>query len=109
MEMSELINAGGTAYWRRNIAEQFPEDHRNLSAAEMLERFDNDLSRFNNTPTHHRLETFVNDTDEFNTIVDSVLKSVGFNFRPKTCDELLTRIVELLEDTCRRGGDLALV
>ena len=72
--MSEYLNeqigynVQGTAEWRRRKAEEFPDDTRNLQAAEELERIANEIETLDEgCPIHKQIEEaeeFLNNTIE---------------------------------------------
>ena len=99
--MSEYLNeqigynVQGTAEWRRRKAEEFPDDTRNLQAAEELERIANEIETLDEgCPIHKQIEEaeeFLNNTietcdgdpaDSCGEIVEAVseeLRSIGFH------------------------------
>ena len=93
--LNELIgyNVQNTAEWRRCKAEQFPDDTRNLEAAEELERIANEIEALDEgCPIHKQIgeaEEFLNNTieacdgdpapwGEIGESVSGVLRAVGF-------------------------------
>jgi hypothetical protein len=48
-------NVQGTAEWRRRKAEEFPEDTRNLKAAEELERFAAEIETLEHSEIHQQI------------------------------------------------------
>jgi len=85
-----------TAYWRRECAERYPEDDKSSKAADLLERFAGEIEDFENSLLHRRLEIFLTDPEEFTLVVNWVLRSVGFNFRPGSCEALLNHLIKCL-------------
>src|SRR5882757_6110914 len=64
-DLNELIGyqVQSTAEWRREKAEQFPNDIRNLRAAEELERLAEQIDQLENSEIHKRVRET---TDRFN-------------------------------------------
>jgi hypothetical protein len=96
--MSEYLNeqigydVQGTAEWRRRKAEQFPDDARNLQAAEELERIADEIAALDEgLPIHKQIEEaceFFNKAieasgrdcwDEIVSAISEELRSVGFH------------------------------
>ena len=100
--MSEYLNeqigynVQGTAEWRRRKAEEFPDDTRNLQAAEELESIANEIETLDEgCPIHKQIveaHEFLNNTieacdgddpaDSWREIVEAVseeLRSIGFH------------------------------
>lgn len=82
-----------TAEWRRDKAKQFPDDVRNLQAAEILETLaatsptDNDLSR-------RAHETFESDDVNIHELLSDCLREVGFHSHPKDADDFLRILMD---------------
>ena len=113
--MSEYLNeqigyeVQGAAAWRCEKARQFPDDERNLRAAEQLERLAQEIADLEDSEierdireTHARLINAVNanrDYDVWTDIFDSVrteLRSIAFHKDYAKAEELLTWYVKLL-------------
>jgi hypothetical protein len=74
-----------TAEWRRQKAEQFPDDSRNLEAAEELERLAEEIGRLEGSAIHSRIEQLISLLGEveigfeLNESVSEELRSIGFH------------------------------
>jgi hypothetical protein len=76
-----------TAEWRRDKAKQFPDDTRNLKAAEELERLTQEISDLEGSEIHQQivaLNTLASDNDsrvfeDLNQSVSAELRAVGFH------------------------------
>jgi hypothetical protein len=116
--MSEYLNemigcqVKSTAEWRRVKAEQFPDDHRNLVAAEELEELAAQINRIGESePIHYQIATL---HDRFNAATDSCgngdawmyiseavsdeLRSIGFHCGYETGLKLLEWYRDLLQE-----------
>jgi hypothetical protein len=122
--MSEYLNqmigyeVGSTAEWRRRKAEQFPDDGRNLVAAEELEELAAQIDQIGESdPIHHqiaelheRLLTADDSDDAARNIGESVseeLRSIGFRGGYATGLELLEWYRDLLQETLDEVLDAA--
>jgi hypothetical protein len=96
--IAELIghDIEATAHWRRECAERYPDNDRNSRAADLLEGFAGEIESFENSLLHRRLETYLTDPEEFTLVVNWVLRSVGFSFRPDSCEDLLNHLIDCL-------------
>lgn len=76
-----------TAEWRRQKAEQFPDDSRNLTAAEELERLAQEISELEGSEIHRRIDELNNLSSEvdgsffedLSETVSAELRSIGFH------------------------------
>ena len=111
-DLNELIGyqLQSTAYWRRNKAEQFPDDPRNLEAAEELERLAEQIEKLENSEIHKRLRdlcdrfTAVDSGDGWYHISEEIsaeLRSIGFRTGYETGEQFLKWFCELLEEAHR--------
>jgi hypothetical protein len=87
--LNELIgyNVQGTAEWRLRKAEQFPDDTRNIRAAEELEQLAREISGLNGSEVERQIDE-VHDSliregwedvwSELNEDVSAELRSIGF-------------------------------
>jgi len=96
--LSRLVDAEATAAWRWEKADQFPEDHRNRKAAELLDRLAPEIAALHGSPLHLRLETFI-DEEAFSFEISARLRAIGFGYFPQSGQQLLQDIVVDLE--CR--------
>jgi hypothetical protein len=96
-----------TAEWRRNKAEQFPDDPRNLRAAEELERLAVQIEQLEDSAIHKRVRdktdrfTAVDNGDgwyEINEDVSAELRSIGFHSGYQTGEQFLAWYCNLLEE-----------
>lgn len=113
--MSEYLNmaigyqVGSTAEWRRRKAEEFPDDRRNLVAAEELERLAAEIDRIGEAdPIHQRIAQLHDSIDaldgrddawlDVSEGVSDELRSVGFHTGFETGLDLLEWYRGLLEE-----------
>lgn len=85
---------GGKAAWRREKAERYPEDVRNLEAAEMLES----LAAQVNDIDPELLERFASLQDgdsDVDEIADEVMTDIGFRRRYVKIDDMIRDIIDL--------------
>jgi hypothetical protein len=77
-----------SAEWRREKAQRFPDDYRNLKAAEELERLAQEINDLGGSEIHRRIDELVGlarDFDgsavieTFSTTVSYELRSIGFH------------------------------
>jgi hypothetical protein len=114
LSINEIIgfNIEGTAEWRRRKAEEFPDDRRNLEAAEELDRLAEEVEQLDGSDIHQRiLKLFDLAEPYYATIgehlgeeVSSALRSVGFH-GGFTGAELLEWYHETLERAVREAID----
>jgi hypothetical protein len=101
LSMNELIiyEVEGTGEWRRQKAEEYPEDSRNLQAARLLDQLASDLDRLEGSMLHHEaLEIVSLKAEEFSIILSGTTRAVGFSFFPRNGAELLNSILEHLRN-----------
>jgi hypothetical protein len=113
--MSEYLNLmigyqiESTAEWRRVKAKQFPDDRRNLVAAEELEELAAQIDQIGESePIHHqinKLHDSLNATDDgddawlhISEAVSDELRSIGFHSGYETGLELLEWYRDLLQE-----------
>jgi hypothetical protein len=116
--MSEYLNqmigyqVGSTAEWRRRKAEQFPDDRRNVVAAEELEELEAQIDRIGESePIHQqiaKLHESLNTADSsygsddawihIGEAVSEELRSIGFHSGYATGLELLKWFRDLLQE-----------
>jgi hypothetical protein len=111
-DLNELIGyqVQSTAEWRREKAEQFPNDIRNLRAAEELERLAEQIDQLENSEIHKRVREI---TDRFNATdngdgwynigeeISAELRSIGFHSGYETGEQFLKWFCDLLEEEHR--------
>jgi hypothetical protein len=89
LDINEIIGyqVESTAEWRRDKAEQFPNDERNLKAADELERLARDIAELEGSEIHQRIDalnSLANEVgypyyfEDLNESVSSELRSIGF-------------------------------
>ena len=101
-EVRELLvfSIGNTGHWRREKAEEFPEDNRNLKAAECLERLETSVGSVNpDLFAEYRVVfwTPYSDNSAALDLIDvhsEVLRSVGFSLFPKDVNELVRDLLD---------------
>jgi len=109
--MSQYLNVligyqvGSTAKWRRRKAEEFPDDRRNLVAAEELEKLETEIDRVGESePIHQQIARLqgsltVGDTwFDISEAVSDELRSIGFHSGYETGLEFLEWYRDLLEE-----------
>jgi hypothetical protein len=111
-DLNELIGyqVQSTAEWRREKAEQFPNDIRNLRATEELERLAEQIDQLENSEIHKRVREI---TDRFNSTdngdgwynigeeISAELRSIGFHSSYETGEQFLEWFCDLLEEEHR--------
>lgn len=102
-----VVEAESTAEWRRRKAQQFPDDRRNLQAAEELERLASELKKLVGTAMDQRVISHVErildkeDADllvELSTWVSEELRHVGFHQEAGTALEFATAYCDKIEE-----------
>jgi len=94
-----------TAEWRRRKAEQFPDDRRNLVAAEELEELAAQINRIGDSELIHqqiaKLHESITDDDAWMHVSEAVsdeLRSIGFHSGYETGLELLEWYRDILQE-----------
>jgi len=98
--LDELTSGvGTTADWRRRKLEQYPDDLRNLNAAEMLESLKPGLEKLRGSDLHKQYERVCNFDIEtpgwedklfaLEEMKSAKLRSVCFHYFPRTAEEFL--------------------
>ena len=94
------IRVGQTAAWRRNLADKFPDDPRNVRAAERLEQLAKaDCSAIPPDVTE-ALRPYLT-TAAFRDIVSEISRDVEFRCRPKSFDDFLKLVSQKLAAATR--------
>jgi hypothetical protein len=90
LDIYEIIGGQveSTADWRRSKAEEFPDDRRNLEAAEQLDRLAKEVGKLEGSELHRRIDALINlanDTRDgesvhinFHEIISGELRGIGF-------------------------------
>jgi hypothetical protein len=115
--MSEHLNeiignqVQGTAEWRRQKAEQFPSDTRNLRAAEELERLAREINELGGSEIERQIDQ-VHDSllregwedvwQELNEAVSAELRSIGFHNSYSTATKFLEWYRDLSSETLQQ-------
>jgi hypothetical protein len=107
-DLNELIGyqVQSTAQWRRDKATQFPDDTRNLRAAEDLERLAAQIEMLEGSAIHERvrgtfdrcLATSENVWGDLNEDVSAELRSIGFHGGYETGEQFLEWYCARLEE-----------
>lgn len=98
-----------TAEWRRQKAEEYPDDARNAEASDLLSRIERDL---HDTPITHPLlikthhlwgRALLRDEDErlhleITERTSELTRRWGFDYAGATAEEFLTEYADLLEE-----------
>jgi hypothetical protein len=91
LSINEIVgfHVESTAEWRRQKAQQFPDDSRNLRAADELERLAGEISALEGTEIHRQIDKLFDlahqaeaDSDlccDLNESVSAELRSIGFH------------------------------
>jgi hypothetical protein len=89
LSINEIIggNIEGTAEWRRRKAEEFPDDRRNLQAAEELDKLAAEVEQLDGSDIHQRIlklfdlaePYYATIGEDLNEGVSAELRSVGFH------------------------------
>jgi hypothetical protein len=96
-----LVDCAGTAYWRREKAIQFPDDTRNIGAADELDRLAVEVAALEGSALHVRLDEIFEDEDRGAVamqLISEILRQVGFSRWYKTGEELLQNVVDVCAD-----------
>ncbi|MFK4823739.1 hypothetical protein ACI0FM_02910 [Paenochrobactrum sp. BZR 588] len=87
----------GTVYFRKERSVQFPDDTRNESAVELLEKLR--AMPNENTELVASYQSIVDgETVDAGTFINShseVMRSIGFGYEPETADEVLELILSM--------------
>ncbi len=108
-DLNELIGyqVQNSAHWRRDKAEQFPDDIRNLRAAEELERLAEQIEQLENSELHKWVRdiadrvTAADNGDGWFKIGEEIsaeLRSIGFHSSYESGEQFLEWFCELLEE-----------
>jgi hypothetical protein len=103
MSVAEVIDSlvnhlEGTANWRREKADEYPDDVRNIEAAEILDRLASQLRSLDGK-TATAFAVAVNTTDHFRVseAFSEYLGRIGFDHDPRNAVELLDDIMHALD------------
>jgi hypothetical protein len=106
-----VMQMESTAEWRREKAEEFPDDSRNLDAAEMLERFAKEITAGVGDPSAYaratRLHTVEDDNANYRMVewVNEELRLIGFHSWPDNGAAFLASYCDHLEEYLRDQAD----
>jgi hypothetical protein len=107
--LMELIGyqVQGTADWRREKARQFPDDPRNLTAAEELDRLAEQIEQVTSSEPIQQQIADLNDSldwenmiEEVNEAVSAELRAIGFHSGYTTSAKFLEWYRDLLQEIC---------
>jgi hypothetical protein len=109
LDINEIIGfqISSTAEWRRLKAQEFPDDLRNLSAAEELDRLASEVAQLDGSDTHEQISKLMEnyaDLGIWNDLHEEVsvaLRGVGFHHDFKTGDDLLKWYRDKIEQAVR--------
>jgi len=113
-DLNELIcfQVRHTAEWRRQKARQFPDDRRNLAAAEELERLAAEIESLKGSEVYEQIRVFVDqysglDIDEFsfNEKIYTELRLVGFHTSFSGAGDFLQWYSNLLREELDKALD----
>lgn len=96
-----------TADWRRGKAEEFPDDKRNLEAAEDLERLAKEIAKLGNSDTGRRIDAVDDENidSSMNHWLSEELRAIGFRTTYSTGAEFLEAYWNKLEEELRWRAD----
>ncbi len=106
LTMDELVTfqLESAAHWRRNKAEEYPNDRRNIDAAVRLEQLALEVRKLEGTEIHRHLLGDLGGDDGFFTEVLGVMsRSVGFSYFPESGEQFVEGIFRALN--LRSGFD----
>jgi hypothetical protein len=108
--LNEMIGyeVQGTAEWRRRKAEEFPDDSRNVDAAEELERLAGEIDSLEGSEiekqiraAHDSLADLSDSWAEISEDVSDELRSIGFHSSYSTATKFLEWYRDLLDEKLR--------
>ncbi|MFD2233513.1 restriction endonuclease [Phaeospirillum tilakii] len=94
------IEITSTASWRQLKAVEFPNDNRNIRAAEILERLASQIHLVEGSHIHHRIDAILENEDGVFKFSESLLESlrlVGFSIFPKSLTDFLSDIISEID------------
>jgi hypothetical protein len=99
-----------TAEWRREKAEEFPDDSRNLDAAKELEKLATEIKNLEGSELYQRVETLddaMPDDDNYDLVewLSEELRAVGFRTSYESGAEFLESYFENLQEFQRKRID----
>jgi hypothetical protein len=109
LDINELIGfqIQNTAEWRRRKAREFPDDLRNLGAAEELDRLAREVAQLGGSDIHHRIcklaEMDYSIWNDLNDDVSFTLRAVGFHVEFDTGAQLLKWLHDAVEKAVREA------
>jgi hypothetical protein len=115
-ELMEIVGyqVESSAAWRREKAEQFPRDsHRNLRAAEELERLGKEIGELEGSDIHTRVREALDrmdadDSHELSVSMSAEIRSIGFSNNHDSGRSFLEWICAEVEDIIQRRRELVL-
>lgn len=108
--LDELVafDLAGTADWRRSKVIEFPNDHRNSEAAEILDRLASEVSKLEGTDRHKRLAHLAEETAEdgkFSVFLSDLTRLVGFRLFPDSAEDFIDELIYALEQEHSRRSE----
>ncbi len=100
-----------TAEWRREKAEEFPDDDRNIAAAELLEQLATGAGDLRGTDLEQRYFKVLERADGHPDVhllceaESEALRSVGFHSWPANATEFVDDLVTKLDDLCSEDAE----
>ena len=96
---SVQLNLLGTAQWRKQKAERYPEDGRNLDAVKLLEKLASEVPTLRGSELENRYATLW-ETAPDGTLSEAeseYMRGIGFHRWPSSATEFVNGLVEYLE------------
>ena len=91
---SPKFNFESTAYWRRQKAEEYPEDRRNLEAAAILDRLAETFDACPPDVVQRFTSLFLSDDGDVPIAEwQEELRSIGFSSAPATAEDCLRSFI----------------
>jgi hypothetical protein len=105
-QLSEHVQM--TADWRRRKAAEFPDDTRNLEAAEELKRLATEIEKLEGSPLHRQISELNDKVEEWHDIMEQVNEELrqGFHGSYDTGAEFVEWYRDLLIDEASPAPDL---
>jgi hypothetical protein len=99
-----------TAEWRREKAEEFPDDSRNMRAAKELERLAKEVNELEGSEIYQRVEALddgATDDDNYDLVrwLSEELRAIGFRTYYENGAKFLESYCETLQELQRRRTD----
>jgi hypothetical protein len=103
------------ASWRREKADQYPNDHRNVIAAEILERLMEEVGKLNKDSLLLRQlekidEELLEITDDLFSLsgdLSDYHRGIGFHSFPESAEEYLTDLIDIYSANLAKANEVA--